>query len=70
MSLVILMVVPVFVSRNYRLNGNANFCKGTKLAKLLRELKPTPVSCNKNKAIGFSHMSVMANLGALQRDDL
>ena len=42
--------------------GMEIFAKEPKLATLLRELKPTPVSCNKKKTAGFSPMSIMANL--------
>ena len=48
------------------------FAKESKLKKLLRELKPTPVLCNKKKLLVFSHgcNSKFAVLGALLRDDL
>ena len=38
------------------IDATESFCKGTKLAKLLRELKSTPVSYNKKICWFFSHV--------------
>ena len=41
------------ISRNYRFYRNGNFCKKTKFAKLLRELKSMPVSYNEKVSVVF-----------------
>ena len=42
--------------------GTETFAKEPNLAKLLRELKQTPVSYNEKRSTGFCRMPVMANL--------
>ena len=44
-------------ARNYRFYRNANFCKGTKLAKSVRGLKSMPLSYNKKVRWFFPHVS-------------
>ena len=68
---------PVYQSlkpRNYRSYRNGNFCKGTRLAKLLQKLKSTPPhAVSLKKSTGFSRTCVTASLlflGALLRDNL
>ena len=56
------MCVCVCMQGIINCEGTETFAKKPKLAKLLPELKPTPVSYNKKVHWFLSHVPVMANL--------
>ena len=49
-------------TRNYRSYRNRNFCKRTKVSKIIAEIKANAHVAQQKKTAGFSLMSVMANL--------
>ena len=50
------------VARNYKLQRNGNFCKGTQVSKIIPEVKADARVVQQEKFTCFCRMSVMANL--------
>ena len=52
----------MYSSRNYRLNRTGNICKETEVGKIILGAKADARVVQQKEFIGFSYMSVMANL--------